>query len=246
MLIWVAPISAYYFDWDVDYLIKKYVLCINPSQLWFLWMLFDVFVIVWLLRRIMMRSSIIGWGISIAFYCVGILGNRLLSNIFCVWTACQYVPIFYVGMRIMQKEANGEKRITQQIPWYLWLVADGMLFAGVTLVSQMDGVIRTLISVSLNFVLHIVGGIMAWTVLQSLAAHVKWKDNRCFMTLSSYSMSMYLFHQQIIYFTIVLLNGKVNPWLHAGINFVVAFIGSVLISVTLVHWKITRNLVGEK
>ena len=59
-------------------------------------------------------------------------------------------------------------------------------------------------------------------------------------------MPMYLFHQQIIYFTIYWLNGKVNPYLHAGINFVAALVGSFIISSILMRWKVTRFLIGEK
>lgn len=57
---------------------------------------------------------------------------------------------------------------------------------------------------------------------------------------------MYLFHQQIIYFVIVALDGKVNPWVNVGMNFIVVVIGSFLISALLMRWKITRFLIGEK
>lgn len=59
-------------------------------------------------------------------------------------------------------------------------------------------------------------------------------------------MAMYLFHQQIIYFTISALNGVVNPWINAGVNFVAAIAGSLIISAVLMRWKATRFLIGEK
>ena len=58
-------------------------------------------------------------------------------------------------------------------------------------------------------------------------------------------MPVYLFHQQIIYFAIILLNGKVNPWIHMIANFAIAVTGALIISIILMKWKITRFLLGE-
>lgn len=41
-------------------------------------------------------------------------------------------------------------------------------------------------------------------------------------------------------------DGKVNPYLHAGINFVAALVGSFIISSILMRWKVTRFLIGKK
>lgn len=72
------------------------------------------------------------------------------------------------------------------------------------------------------------------------------QNNKNFKIILSYSMPMYLFHQQIIYLSIVTLNGKVNPWINTDINFIVAFIGSFSISTIFMRWKGIRFLIGEK
>lgn len=90
------------------------------------------------------------------------------------------------------------------------------------------------------------GALMAFFFLQWLAEKIKWKNNKFFMNLSKHSMTIYLFHQQIIYFTIIWLNGKVNPYLHSFVNFVVALMLSFLISTLLMKFKVTRILIGEK
>lgn len=246
MLIWVAPISEYFFRYDLAELIKKYILCINPSQLWFLWMLFGVFAIVWPLRRLMIEKPLAGWFIAIAFYGLGIIGGMFVPNIFCIWTACQYTLFFFIGMRIRAKSERQEQLITNKVPWYCWIIADIVLFAGSMLIGQKDEIIWSVISLALTFLLHVVGSFMAWTVLQALASHIHWQDSIIFKTLASYTMPMYLFHQQIIYFTIAALNGVVNPWINAGANFIVAIAGSLIISSFLMRWKITRFLIGEK
>ena len=68
MLVWVAPISACFFNWNLSYLAKKYLLAIDPSQLWFLWMLFGVFAIVWPIRRTLLEKPLAGWAIVLFFY----------------------------------------------------------------------------------------------------------------------------------------------------------------------------------
>ena len=251
MLIWVAPISAYFFQWGGAELFKKYVLCINPSQLWFLWMLFGVFAIVWPLRNVMIEKPIIGWGIAIVFYGIGIVGGHIIPNVFCIWTACQYVVFFFIGMRIRVKEENpvksdDEKPLTKRIPWYGWLILDLFLFVGSLWIDGKSGFLVKVTLLGVNFLLHMVGAVMAWSILQMLAGHIRWLESKMLEKLSAYSMPMYLFHQQIIYFTITALNGVVNPWVNAGVNFAVAAVGSFVISAILMRWKVTRFLVGEK
>lgn len=247
MFIWVAPISAYFFNWNLSYLFKKYILCIEPSQLWFLWMLFDIFAFVWIFKRVMLKRPIIGWVISLFLYGVGIVGNKVFPNVFCIWTACQYVPFFFIGIRIRSKEEKNDKLITETVPWFVWGVADVAVFViGNALISRQSDIVWSLIGIGMTFVLHIVGAGMAFTTLQALARRIHWKNSKVFKKLSSYSMPIYLFHQQIIYFCIFVLNGKINPWINAGINFVVALIGSFAISAILMRWKTTRFLIGEK
>ena len=252
MLIWVAPISAYFFHWGFAELFKKYVFCISPSQLWFLWMLFGLFVIVWPFRNVMIEKPVIGWSIATIFYGIGIVGEHIVPNVFCAWTACQYVVFFYIGMRIRVKaenatEGNDEKKwLTEGLPWYGWLILDVILFVGSLWIDSQSGIIMKVASLGSKLLLHMVGAVMAWSLLQMLAGHVNWQESKTFKKLCAYSMPTYLFHQQIIYFVIDSLNGKVNPWINAGVNFVVAIAGSLIISALLMRWKVTRILVGEK
>lgn len=246
MFIWVAPISEYFFRWDLIGLIKKYILCINPSQLWFLWMLFWVFAIVWPIRKVMIEKPLAGWAIAVAFYGIGSIGASVVPNMFCIWTACQYIIFFFMGIRIRAKSEHGKRLFTEIVPWYCWVIADLMLFTGKIVVEVQVGFIWDLLTIGLNFLVHIVGAAMAWNILQTLAFHIKWQNSRTFRTLSVYSMPMYLFHQQIIYFIIYWLNGRLNPWLNASVNFIVAILCSWIISAFLMRWKVTRLLIGEK
>lgn len=227
-------------------MVKKYLFAVDPSQLWFLWMLFDVFAIVWPIRQIMLKRSIVGWIIAIVLYGIGIAGKLMPPNIFCIWTACQYVSFFFIGMRIRVKQENGERLITTTIPWSVWFVFDLIIFTGEIVISNQSGLMWNVIHIVISFLLHIVGAITAWSVLQALACHVHWEESKGFKLLSQYSMPMYLFHQQIIYFCIYAFNGKMSPWLNATLNFSIAMLCSFIISAILMRFRITRFLIGEK
>ena len=245
-VVWLIPISLLLFHTGWQKIINNYFLCTGPEQLWFLWMLFDVFVIIWPMRNLMLKNPLLGWVLVVVFYGIGIVGKGRLPNVFCIWTACQYVPFFFIGMRIRVKEENRENLVIGKVPWFLWIVADLIVFAVTKIVGMNNGTVWSMVSIGFNLILHIVGAVMVWTTLQALANKISWKNSKVFKTLSSYSMPMYLFHQQIIYFTIIWLDGKVNPWIHAGVNFGAALIGSFLISSIFIRWKATRFLIGEK
>ena len=87
---------------------------------------------------------------------------------------------------------------------------------------------------------------MAFVVLQKMAEKVKWKESKAFNIIAKQSMPIYLFHQQVIYFFIYWLNGVVNPYIHASINFIGAMVVSIIISSILMKFKCTRLLIGEK
>ena len=246
MATWVAPITAYFFGANLPEFFKTFVLCINPCQLWFLWMLFWVFAIVWPLRKVMTERPVTGWFAAIIIYGIGIAGQRVIPNIFCIWSAFEYVPFFCIGMRIRAREESGRKSITESLPWAGWTGIHLTVFVIHMSASGQTGAIWKTVRTGLTFLLNYIGAIAAWTVLQALAASVNRKGSRFFGKLYSRSMPMYLYHQQIIYFVIVWLNGKVNPWINTGVNFAAALTGSFLISSILMHWKTTRFLIGEK
>lgn len=245
-IVWLIPISVMLFETSWDKIVKAYLLCITPDQLWFLWMLFGVFAIVWPFKKVVIEKRGVSYVIAIVFWGIGIVGNRLIPNVFCIWTSCQYVIFFLIGMRIRVKEERRESLVTAKVSWYCWGVVDLVIFVGTIIIERNRGAVWSLMRIGLNFILHIVGAIMAWTTLQMLGKKVHWQSSRVFATLSLYSMPVYLFHQQIIYFTILWLNGKVNPWINAVMNFAVALAGSFLLSSVLMRWKVTRFLIGEK
>lgn len=241
-VIWVIPFALHYFDYSLLEVIKKYALGISPSQLWFLLMLFFVFMLFYPLTSFFEKHNVSGAIVALAIYGVGMVGSMVLPNVFQILTACQYLPLLWLGFKIRQ---YGSKNL-MKIPSPVWIAVDVLLFILVQYLSGFDATIIKLINLGLTFLLHIIGALMAFVVLQKLANRVNWKESKVFSVLSKNSMPVYLFHQQVIYVFISLLNGVINPYLHAGINFIGAMAISLLISTLLMKFKWTRFLIGEK
>ena len=241
-VIWVIPFALHYQNYDVIEIIKRFALGTSPSQLWFLLMLFFVFIIFYPLTNFFEKQNVAGALTVLVIYGIGLVGSTILPNIYQIFTACTYLPLFWLGFKIRQ---YGSKML-MKIPFLVWVVADVLLFALVQYLSSFDSFLIKLLNLGLTFLLHIIGALMAFVVLQKLATRVNWEESKVFSLLSKNSMPVYLFHQQIIYVLISLLNGVINPYLHAGINFVGAMVISLLISTLLMKFKWTRFLIGEK
>lgn len=235
-IVWAIPIAEYFFQYSLGEIIRLYALGTNPNQLWFLLMLFWVYAIAWpLAGGVFDKRPLSGAVIVGGLYAVGIVGSRLVPNYFYFWTGCEYILFFWIGF-MMRKLPDFFGRIK----WYVWL--GGFIIFLVAREWIDGGVVHSLLEIAV----HIFGAVAAFETLNALADKENLEEKGWFSGLSSKSMPIYLFHQQIIYFTIFWLNGKVNPYLNAGLNFVIAITGSIMISTILMRWKITRFLIGEK
>ena len=241
-MVWVIPFAAYFFrytPWDI---MLKFGLGTAPNQLWFLLMLFGLFVMFYPLTAIFQKHNIGGAAIALAFYGIGLLGSAVLPNVFQVFSSCTYLPMFWLGFKLRQ---YGSQQL-RKIPSVVWIVADVSLFILMRKLTEFDGLFFTLLRQGLRFLLHVIGSLMAFVVLQKIADHVKWAKSKVFGILSKNSMPLYLLHQQVIYVFISLLNGVVNPYIHAGVNFIGAMAISLLIAALLMKFKWTKYLIGEK
>jgi hypothetical protein len=232
--IWVIPVAELFFRYDLDEVLIRYALGTNPNQLWFLLMLFWVYMIVWPLAGVFDRKPAVGAAIVVAIYAVGMISSRFIPNYFYIWTGCEYVLFFWLGFMIRKMP-----HVFRHIKWYVWLTCFVIFFI------LWDRINSGGIHSVLEILVHIFGAIAAFESLSVLAERINWNAT-WYKELSSKTMPMYLFHQQFIYFVIYWLNGKTNPFLNAGINFVLAIVGSYLISSALMKWRITRFLIGEK
>ena len=240
--VWIIPITQVFYKYDWMTIVNKYVLATSPSQLWFLVMLFDVFVIFWLLADFFRKHNFLGTVLALILYVAGIFGAKLIPNIFCIWAACRYVLFFLLGLKIRQYGSD----ILMKIPSVMWIVIHIGLFVLDKVFGKIGGFIGKAGGFCASILLYIVGAITAFVVLQKVATKINWKESKVFSLLNKNSMTIYLFHQQVIYFTLEAFNGLLNPYIHSLVNLIASIGVALIISVILRKFKITRMLIGEK
>lgn len=240
-IVWIIPITNLYYNWSLRDNIVRFVLCTNPAQLWFLWMLFDVFIMAWLLSDVL-KNDIAAIAVSFISFGIGFVGNRTFPNIFCIWTGFLYFPFFILGMKLREHK-RGLIRI---IPWWGYTIIHIILFAVCEYLNTMDGTILMLATKGIELVMHVAGALSAFFILQKMADGFDWKNSKFIQFFMQRSMPIYLFHQQVIYIIIYWLNGRVNPYINSMANILASFAVSIIISSILIRFKATRFLVGEK
>lgn len=242
LAVWVVPIQYAFFRYGLTDFFRRFVLGENPNQLWFLLMLFWVFVIFWLLASFFDKHLFLGVLVALAFYGVGFFAQSALPNILQIPRACLYVPFFYIGF-ILRKCGTA---LVHKIPLAAWLAADILLFIGYRYLSSQRGTIFTVLRLPASLLLYAVGAVLAFTALSKLGTLVSYRSSKIYGFFSSVSMPVYLLHQQLIYLPIYLLNGILNPYGIAAINFVFSLALSLVLSALLMKFKATRFLIGEK
>ncbi|MBO5868925.1 MAG: acyltransferase [Oscillospiraceae bacterium] len=240
-VVWVLPIQFFFYQPDGLTIIKNYVLAIGPAQLWFLVMLFGVFVIFWPLSDFFYKKDLLGAVAVLGMYGCGWIGSRVVPNVFQVWTALRYMPLFFLGFKLRQ---YGTASI-RKLPAALWLVVSIALYCITLWLEGQGSMLCKLAAIGFAFLTNVVGAVMAFVVLQKIGEKVKWNKPH-FSFVSKRSMVVYLFHQQVVYFLIYWFNGILNPYLHAAVNFVVSMAISLGIATVLLRFKSTSFLVGEK
>lgn len=236
--IWVAPIHAYFFG--TEGLVEKYLLGMSPSQLWFLLMLFWAFLIFWPLYDIVYRKPLFGGAIIGALYCIGLF----MPSIYCFNSGLTYLLFFYIGFII--RKFDFINRALYRTPSFIYLMIDIGLFAiCVTMRSETNDIIFKIITLACTIMLNVIGAVGAFVILQRFVTRFL-QGSRTIDFLGEHSMTVFLFHQQLIYFSIGLLNGVVPPIILVVINFGFSLSISIVISVLLHKTKITRMLIGYK
>lgn len=240
-IVWLIPIRTIFWRFDAKVIFKNYFIGISPEQLWFLLMLFFVFLVSYPVSKLWKANEIIGIISILTIYGIGFVGNLILPNIFMIFSAFQYVLYFWIGFKIRQY-SNSDNiliKFTRKI-YPVWYFALHMV---IFLIYNLF-VTNSVMAVLCKPVLHVSGAIMAFVCLQQIANNKY--INKSLDFFKKRSMSIYMFHQQVIYFIIYIFNGMLNPYVHSVLNFVLSLLVSIIIANVLMKFKCTRFLIGEK
>ena len=72
-IVWASWVNYIFFHIDCIDFIKKFIFAESPNQLWFLFMLFDVFIICFCLSNAFHKSFTLGLIVSIGLFVIGVL-----------------------------------------------------------------------------------------------------------------------------------------------------------------------------
>lgn len=244
-VVWVVPFWVLFNG--SDQVVDKYLLAGSPSQLWFLVMLFVVFLLfelLWkLLGKRMLSVSTGTVACAVVLYCGGcILGRVLPVNVGQIASACRFSCIFWAGMAFRALPVQGFWRVPAIVP----LVAHSLLFSLALFVGAQKGAAFSVASIALWPVVRLAGIAMAVAVLGRVFIWFGVTESHRGGVLTKSCFGVYLFHQQIVQVVISLLNvPSIPPLALALACFGISLSISLLITVALRRFKLTRVLVGE-
>ena len=235
-IVWAVPVYIYFFG--SGNVVDNFVLGKAPNQLWFLLMLFWVFAMIWPLSNLLDQKLIWGSAMIAILHCIGYIA----PNFYCFGAGLQYLLFFYIGFVL--RKLDFVEAILHKIPSCLYLLIDISLFALTWILRDKNELIIRIVRLGLNVVLHAVGAISAFIILQRVV-HCFGRLRSMLSVLSKHSMSIYLIHQQLIYFSICLLNGMVSPCILILVNFVFSLLISLTFSILMSKSKFTKALLGS-
>lgn len=239
-LLWVIPLTTFYYRYGINEIVKRYLLATAPNQLWFLWMLFWVFVFAWFLSNIFVKNNKASLIIAISMYMIGVFGSMVFPNIYQIWTAFQYLFFFLLGLKCRQYHGKW----TKKVPIIVWVILDVSIFAMLRVIPD-NGSLNRLIVPGLSFLCNFIGVYMAFYVLQWIADKERWRNSKIYMFFQDKSMGIYLFHQQIIYVSLHCFNGVLSPIAHVIVNMVISVSLSSVIVCVLKKNRYLRFIIGE-
>ena len=243
-IIWIIPINKYIFDIDVVGVFHSFVLMENPSQLWYVVMLFGVFAIARLLGKYPLRNPIAFLTIITATYFLGVVFERMIPNYFQIWSVMRYLMYFYLGFYLRRFHSIG-KYIEQRL--YLVVLLEVLLYGTYLYIGNIGavGMIYTLIRVLFELLLGICGSLLAFYCFGKLGLGCQnWGVIRF---LERLSMTIFLIHNQFNFLSMKILHLYVSDvMLLITICFICTSALSIILSSILHHYKITRFLIGEE
>lgn len=240
--VWCAPVWALING--PEEIVQKFVLGASPSQLWFLLALFWVFVIAEVLHRLfphLMQSNEFVLGSSVALYCFGIvLGKLLPINFWQLASAFQYLIFFQFGYVFRRSKTDTFWGANP----FVFIFADGALLLLESCFSGIGGGIGRAAAMALGLLARFTGVLLVLSILPLFNVI---SDRIKGGVLERDSLTVYLFHQQLIWAALLVLNRPgIPPLLVAVLCFVFSLSVSLLIAEVLGRYRLTRYLLGQK
>lgn len=237
--VWCVPLYKIFYDATSENIILNFVFGFGPSQLWFLLMLFVTFAIIYyptpyICSLSIRKMAVLCLLIYILYLAIGVI----ISLPFQIGASIKFIPYFILGMNFNKYSTY----IKAKMKWLVFLMINLTSYFLYCILP--DGFLTLKIIKSiLPYFISIAGIFFIISLFNKFQNRKIWRS-KIYKFLLNNSFSIYLFHQQIIWWTITIWNGILPPVLLAVMNFGVSLFLSALISVVLNRFKVTRFLIG--
>ena len=241
-IVWLIPMSIFLRDYTAKDCVDKFVVSGGGDQLWFLSMLFWVFAIYRLIEIYVRKHTWIAVPVFTLSYLLGTL--LLIKTSFCVFQiprSFQYLPYFYIGCCF--RKNHRENGVPQ------WWSCRSIIYTLVIvhIAIYMVSINYNSSQLFFNTILSFSGGVISFVALTSIGYKItEIKNNGFINKLQSNNFAMYLYHQQIIYITIITFNGHINPLWNVFLNFCIASAVSYCIASYINRYTVLRKIHGIK
>lgn len=238
-LLWAVPVDLLLCGASMNDVLYKYGLMANPAQLWYLVMLFGVFAFFEFFGK-RIKVNIKNF---IIVYILTTVASMVLSkyhvNVFQLTKIAQYILYFYFGgyIYINKDKIKGKQALIMAISGIiLYLITTFVMSkSGMSIVRLSSAFLEPLVSIlEVGTIYYICTKITQKHKIKNLFYRL-YEDN---------SFGIYLFHQQIVYFAIVLLNGVVHPVVQVILSFFIVSAISIIMTVILKQSKPTKFMFG--
>ena len=231
------PAQIYFFHSDAQEIVRKFILGYSPAQLWYLLMLFLVFALVFpVAKKIQSLKTSQAYSLAFALYLFG-MSLYMISAPFQLPATFVHVAFFILGMVFRKNSAVVGS-------WFAFFVLHLILFSLCYRLASETSTAIKILRYTLTFFVNIAGTFMTVSLIQKYEDFSFFTD-KLYHFFKENSFTMYILHQQIIYFVIAAFNGVFEPLLLAAINFVAAISISSIICAIFNSFKAMRFLIGK-
>lgn len=186
-------------------------------------------------------------GVPLCFCCSWIIHCKhhrqsLSSELF---SDLHSVSVFHIFYRRCEYQILQRKIRVKADTFVLCIAIYICEFAAAIYIQDMVASVFTVVRLVVGYTMNCLGAIIAFYTLQFIGTRIN-SSNKTLEFVSKRSMAVFLVHQQLIYVTLGLLNGRINPYLHSLVNFLFSLTVYLLIASVLLKFQPTRFMIGEK
>ena len=240
-LFWMIPTALLLYKATINQVLVDWGLGVAPHQLWFLLMLFETFIVSYLICPLYRSKPIFSYIVLVGVYYLGVIGQIFIANYYRIFNMMQMLLFFRLGMDLR----IGRYKHFRAIPIVVLIASHFFLFAVNEFLNYSNFELSKIVGMLLGLPTKICSTICAFLLMQSITSNMQEKKYQCLKRISRLSMPVFLIHQQLLCLIVFIIAGRVGIILSFIIAFTIAVFVSLVLSQLLLHFRITRIIIGE-